>query len=210
MAKKQARIPKNFVTDSARRIRYMGHPLRLRILEYLDINGATNVSELMDYFGASQVIISQSLRRLRRDGLVADVRRGKFVYYELKGDAVSRLFRCIRRNHGILLIPDSAGAKKEHLPVDVLTRIAEKISFLGHPMRFQIVEFLFANGPACVCEIMDDVNSGQVPVSLNLKKMKAAGVVSSTRNGQYNIYELSSDLPRTLMECMHLNLATNG
>lgn len=203
------RISKEFMNESAERVRHMGHPLRFRILEYLAIHGETNVSTLIDEMHECQVCVSQSLKRLRRDDLVQDRRDGKFIFYALKTESFTKLLRCIRGNyylehHGKIYtdkMPDTP------LPVDFIKNITAKINFMGHPMRYKIAEFLYANGPACVCEIMEDLNEEQVPISLHLQKMKKEGMVDSNRDGQFVFYEIVSELPKTLVSCMHKNNA---
>lgn len=203
------RITKEYLETSANIVRYMGHPLRFRILEYIHINGETNVSTLIDAMGECQVSISQSLKRLRRDGLVHDKRDGKFIYYSLNHLAFPRLINCIRRNYylehmGKLYEDDMPN---DPLPVEFVNHVSEKINFMGHPMRYKIAEFLYANGPSSVSDIMKDVDAEQVPVSLHLKKMKAAGMVICQRKGHFMYYELASELPVELIECMYRNNA---
>lgn len=206
---KTPRISKEYIADAARRVRHMGHPLRFRILQYLAIHGETNVSTLMDAMDECQVCVSQSLKRLRRDDLVDDRRDGKFVYYALKGESFTRLLRCIRGNyylehHGKIY---KDNMPNNPLPNEFIEKISEKINFMGHPTRYKIAEFLYANGPACVCEIMEDLDEEQVPVSLNLQKMKKEGMLDCNRNGQFIYYDIVSELPRTLISCMHKNNA---
>lgn len=47
-------------------ISYISHPLRLRILEYLDVNGQSSVSAITKALGAEQAIVSQSLKKCAR------------------------------------------------------------------------------------------------------------------------------------------------
>lgn len=203
------RITKEYLESSANTVRYIGHPLRFRILEYIHIHGETNVSTLIEAMGESQVSVSQSLKRLRRDHLVHDRRGGKFIFYSLNHLAFPRLINCIRRSYylehqGKLYEDDMPD---DPLPIEFVEHISEKINFMGHPMRYKIAEFLYANGPSSVSQIMEDVGAEQVPVSLHLKKMKAAGMVMCQRKGHFVYYEIASDLPEALVECMYRNNA---
>jgi ArsR family transcriptional regulator len=187
----------------------MGHPLRFRILEYLEIHGETNVSALMDAMDQCQVCVSQSLKRLRRDDLVKDRRDGKFIYYAPCNESFGKLLRCIRgtyyfEHHGKEYKDKMPNAP---LPDKFVSRISKKINFMGHPTRYKITEFLYANGASSVSEIMEDLNEEQVPISFHLKQMKKEGMVDCYRDGQFIFYNITSELPRTLIRCMHRNKA---
>ena len=58
-------LPLDIMKRAAKGISYIAHPLRLRILEFLDVNGAACVSDITKAVGEEQVIVSQNLRKLR-------------------------------------------------------------------------------------------------------------------------------------------------
>lgn len=74
----------------------VGHPLRLEILEQL-AQGERSVEVLADRIHASVANASQHLQQMRRAGLVASRRDGKFVFYRLGDDAVLDLLAALRR-----------------------------------------------------------------------------------------------------------------
>ena len=55
-------LPAEIMKKAAKGISYIAHPLRLRILEYLDVNGASSVSAVTKALNEEQVIVSQSLK----------------------------------------------------------------------------------------------------------------------------------------------------
>ena len=67
--------------------RALGSPHRLEMLEHL-AQGERGVEALADRVGLSIANASQHLQQLRRAGLVASRRKGKFVLYRLADDAV--------------------------------------------------------------------------------------------------------------------------
>ncbi len=75
----------------ARRLKAMGHPVRLQILEVLEMEGEACVCHLEARLGQRQAYISQQLARLRDAGLVVDRRDGLNVYYSLSDDSVVSL-----------------------------------------------------------------------------------------------------------------------
>jgi DNA-binding transcriptional ArsR family regulator len=91
-----ARIDPLVLERAARVIRILGHPLRLRILELLEL-GQRNVTDLQDELDATQSLISQQLSILRSEGVVAPRRDGPRVYYRITEPKVSLILDCIRR-----------------------------------------------------------------------------------------------------------------
>ena len=74
----------------------LGHAHRLELLEQL-AQGERSVEVLAQRTGLSIANASQHLQHLRRVGLVANRRDGKFVYYRLADDAVLDLLAVLRR-----------------------------------------------------------------------------------------------------------------
>jgi DNA-binding transcriptional ArsR family regulator len=77
-------------------IRIVAHPLRLRILDFLAHEGARNVSQIVEVCGVEQAVVSQQLRILKDQGILANRRCGNFVFYELKDRSALYLLDCIR------------------------------------------------------------------------------------------------------------------
>jgi rhodanese-related sulfurtransferase/DNA-binding transcriptional ArsR family regulator len=74
----------------------LGHTHRLELLEQL-AQGERSVEVLAQRTGLSIANASQHLQHLRRAGLVASRRDGKFVYYRLADDGVLDLLAALRR-----------------------------------------------------------------------------------------------------------------
>jgi ArsR family transcriptional regulator len=64
-------------------VRALAHPLRLKILEFIDQNRRINVNKIYNTLQIEQSITSQHLRILRMAGLVFAERNGKFIHYTL-------------------------------------------------------------------------------------------------------------------------------
>lgn len=76
--------------------RAIAHPHRLEILEHL-AQGERGVDALSVRLGLSIANASQHLQQLRRAGLVASRRNGKFILYRLADDMVLALLSSLRR-----------------------------------------------------------------------------------------------------------------
>lgn len=74
-------------------LRALAHPLRMRILGFIDRHGSINVNKIYNTLQLEQSITSQHLRILRLAGLVDTERDGKYVLYNVAydrlGEAIS-------------------------------------------------------------------------------------------------------------------------
>ena len=73
-------LPIEIMQKAVRGISYIGHPARLRILEYLDVNGASSVSEITRAVGEEQMIVSQHLRKMR-DAHFGQNQEARYFYF---------------------------------------------------------------------------------------------------------------------------------
>lgn len=68
---------------SSELLRALAHPLRLKILEFIDKNKEINVNKIYNTLKIEQSITSQHLKVLRMAGVVHTDRDGKFVHYSI-------------------------------------------------------------------------------------------------------------------------------
>lgn len=97
MARKSSESPKQALfAQFAAVAKAVAHPHRLALLEQL-AQGERSVDVLADRVRVSIANASQHLQHMRRSGLVAARREGKFVFYRLADDSVLDLLASIRR-----------------------------------------------------------------------------------------------------------------
>ena len=63
---------------------------------------------------------------------------------------------------------------------------------LTDPLRAGIIELL-ADGPACVCHLVDDTGAKQPTVSHHLRALREAGLVVAEPHGRFTYYRLLPD-----------------
>ncbi|HET6385188.1 MAG TPA: metalloregulator ArsR/SmtB family transcription factor [Armatimonadota bacterium] len=81
-------------------IRNAAHPLRLRILDYLQRErDPRTVSQIVEAAEAGQALVSQQLRILKDQGVLGARREGSYVFYSIVEPSVLLLLECIRK-HG--------------------------------------------------------------------------------------------------------------
>jgi len=77
-------------------MRAMAHPLRLRILEFIDTHGVINVNKIYSNLQIEQSITSQHLRILKVAGVVNSEREGKFIHYSINYDIINKVELAIK------------------------------------------------------------------------------------------------------------------
>lgn len=74
------------ISESTEILRALAHPLRLKILEFIDQNEEINVNKIYNTLNLEQSITSQHLKILRLAKLVDANRDGKYIYYSINYD----------------------------------------------------------------------------------------------------------------------------
>ena len=76
-------------------LRAVNHKLRQRIIDLLENNQTTTVTDIYIKLRLEQSVASQHLAILRRAGVVATDRQGKFIYYSLDKERLSQISRLV-------------------------------------------------------------------------------------------------------------------
>lgn len=201
----EKQLPLETMKKAVRGIGYIGHPLRLRILEYLDINGTSSVSDITKAMQEEQVIISQTLKKMREMNLVRSHRKGIFVYYTIQEEYPASIFVCLRKLYGYMtdnfyFLQDGF---KACLPHDYTTMTANRIKLFSNLDKIRILEYLNLHKPTHVSAIASGINCSAVKVSQYLKRLKDDGFVTSKKESRFVIYTITPGVHKTIIECIH-------
>lgn len=198
-------LPVEIMKKAVKGISYIAHPLRLRILEYIDVNGSSSVSAVTKALHEEQVIISQSLKKLREANLVKTERRGLFIYYNIHEEYPASIFTCIRKLFGY--ITDNfyflADGYKAILPRDYTGMVANQIKLFANYDKMRILEYLTLKGESCVSDIAKAIDSEQLKVSQYLKRLRDDGFVICRRDGRFVYYDITKGVHKTAIQCIH-------
>ncbi len=205
-----APLPAEVMKKAVKGLGYVSHPLRLRILEFLDVHGASSVSDIAKGVREEQVMVSQSLKKLRDADLVRTERRGIFIYYEIYEEYPASLFVCLRKLYGymtdsFLFLKDGV---KALLPADYTLMVANRIKLFANYDKMKILEYLELHGGSCVCDIAKGIETDQMKVSQNLKRLKDDGFVTARRNGRFMIYDITAGVHKTAVDCIRRRYAS--
>lgn len=95
MRKAKVNINNEKLQHSSEILRALAHPLRMKILEFIDQNETINVNKIYNTLKLEQSITSQHLRILRLSGLVVTKRDGKFIHYSIDYDKIDNTVNAI-------------------------------------------------------------------------------------------------------------------
>ena len=76
-------------------LRAINHKLRQRMIDLLEENEQMTVTDIYIKLRLEQSVASQHLAILRRAGVVATDRNGKFIYYSLDKDRLSQISKLV-------------------------------------------------------------------------------------------------------------------
>lgn len=81
---------------TARMLRCLGHPTRLRILDHLERAGEATVTEIHEALELEQASCSQHLNLMRDKGILARRKDGVNVFYRLGDPRAMKVLACVR------------------------------------------------------------------------------------------------------------------
>ena len=95
MRKAKVTVNQEKLRLSAEILRALAHPLRMKILEFVDQNKTINVNKIYNTLKLEQSITSQHLRILRSADIVQTKREGKFIHYSINYAKIAHVLKAI-------------------------------------------------------------------------------------------------------------------
>ena len=84
----------SFFESASKVLKALGHPERLKIIEYLQL-GEKTVGDIQNEIGLAQPVTSQHLRYMKSNNILASRRQGTSTYYMLASDMIRKLLECM-------------------------------------------------------------------------------------------------------------------
>ena len=72
-------------------LRAIAHPLRIKMIAFIDKNKSVSVNKIYTNLNLDQAIASQQLNILRTANLVNTQRQGKFIFYAVNYETIVRI-----------------------------------------------------------------------------------------------------------------------
>ncbi len=86
------------VENTARVLKCLGHPLRLRILDLLEWKSEATVTEVHEALDIEQAVASQHLTTMRDKGILASRKEGVHVIYRIGDERAIKVLSCVRES----------------------------------------------------------------------------------------------------------------
>jgi len=88
------KVLRDVVSYQADVIKALGHPLRIRIVDYLK-GRDRSVTEIIEHFGVDASVVSRQLAILKRAGILSSRKKGLNVYYGVAMGRVPEFLRYV-------------------------------------------------------------------------------------------------------------------
>ncbi len=95
---KQRLLEHEDVENTARVLKCLGHPLRLRILDVLEKKAEATVTEVHEALEIEQAVASQHLTTMRDKGILESRKEGVHVIYRIGDDRAVKVLSCVRES----------------------------------------------------------------------------------------------------------------
>jgi DNA-binding transcriptional ArsR family regulator len=95
MRKSKVIINEDKLQDSSEVLRALAHPLRMKILEFIDKHKTINVNKIYNSMKLEQSITSQHLKILRETEVVITEREGKFILYSVNYAKLTTVLKAV-------------------------------------------------------------------------------------------------------------------
>ena len=87
----------NHLEKAANRLKAMAHPVRIAIIEMIEVNGSLCVSDIFSKLDIEQASASHHLNILKNRGILKSERSGKNIVYSLNSEIISEIVNCLSR-----------------------------------------------------------------------------------------------------------------
>lgn len=77
-------------------LKTISHPLRLGIVQLLDVHERLSVNEICESLACEQSLVSHHLSYMKLQGLLTSRREGKNIYYSLKLKQILQVIECVQ------------------------------------------------------------------------------------------------------------------
>lgn len=84
------------IEETARMLRCLGHPLRLRIIDLLERENELTVTEIYEALDVEQAVCSQHLTLMRDKGILGHRRDGVNAFYSVGDARALKVLACVR------------------------------------------------------------------------------------------------------------------
>ncbi|MEI6123039.1 MAG: metalloregulator ArsR/SmtB family transcription factor [Bacteroidota bacterium] len=83
--------------SAASRLKILAHPMRISIIELLEINKQLTVTQIYEKLNLEQAAASNHLNMMKTHGILKSYRSGKNSFYTINEPVYEKIIECINR-----------------------------------------------------------------------------------------------------------------
>ncbi len=78
-------------------LKVISHPVRLRIIEFLEEREPVSVGRLREYLDIELSLLSHHINKMKDKGILQSYREGRKIYYSLSFTQITKIFDCMEQ-----------------------------------------------------------------------------------------------------------------
>ena len=78
-------------------LKVISHPVRLRIIEFLEEREPVSVGGLREYLDIELSLLSHHINKMKDKGILQSYREGRKIYYSLSFTQITKIFDCMEQ-----------------------------------------------------------------------------------------------------------------
>ena len=108
------------------------------------------------------------------------------------------------------MLPANSAQQLPEDELEMLTRVADRLSVMGHTTRLMIIGLLKSHNEATVSEIAEKLSLSLASASQHLKIMERVGLLKYRRDGRQNYYSVRLQMVTEICDvvCKQLDMET--
>lgn len=196
----------NFTKEIIQRLVTIGHPTRLRVLQFFDAYGQKTAREVRIKTGIKYQYVTQALCYACRHKLVTVERRDQYVLYALHDQLTTDILFYLRKVFGYasndmryVVDPDY----KSLLPKDFSAMLARQMKVFANYERFKLLEYLWIYGQTPFSTLIDVLGRSKSVTLYHLLELKEECMVTRIWEEKVPYFKILDGVYKHLIQGLH-------
>ena len=196
----------SFTKEIIQRLVIMGHPTRLRLLQFFDAYGQKTIREIHEKTGIDHPFITQGLRYLCRNQVVTLERKDQHVLYAMDDPLITDILFYLRKVFGYasndmryVVDPDY----KTLLPKEFSAMLGRQIKTFANYERFRILEYLWIYGQTPFPALIDMLGRSKSVTLYHLLELKEECMVARIFEDKVPYFKILDGVYKHIIQGLH-------
>ncbi len=196
----------NFTKEIIQRLVTIGHPTRLRVLQFFDAYGQKNAREIRIKTGIKYQYVTQALCHLCRYKFVMMERKDQHILYALHDPLITDILFYLRKVFGYasndmryVVDPDY----KTLLPKEFSAMLARQIKVFANYERFKLLEYLWIYGQTPFSTLVDVIGRSQSVTLYHLLELKEECMIARILDNKVPSFKILDGVYKHIIQGLH-------